>query len=1141
MNNKPRTKAGGRQEPVVKSSAFYKAKNYLLAIAINDYEYESPLYNCVKDAQDLIELLTEEFEFEREDVTFVCGGSYDKKYADLVAKPSPKVQLKILHEDWRKIKRLVGAAGVFKRARAVNTAMQTVETMLLSGYGPLHEPQEKARFLKKLQHLKQAIDKKAADASDATSIHDIAQQVSRLRDHIEFPHHPATRSTIFNTLSDLGDKIRAHRAANEDEKVNVVLFYSGHGWFDKDLEQGYWIPADAGPKDYSKYVSNSTIRDFLTSFGAHHLLLVADSCFSGSLFASGSTKSVKNNRLEKDPSRWGITAGRNEVVSDGKEGDNSPFARSILAELRKAENISVQDLGSKVLEVVAADEQQTPRSESLRVPGHEGGQFVFRKKANAVKHLNAGKLLLDLAEFKPEYERYRAAVKQFEMAFRLTKKNQERIEIAWWKSHALLKAGAFEEAIQFIESASGEVPELDQDLNLKMLLGFGNYLALRQTDAGKAIERLYENALRTFEDICDGHDNLSDTPLPVAMIDSVLASKRRIKLLAVGINKYQHQDPLKGCVEDARALEEALTQLFGEKLDSEILLDKEATRSTVLKKFEMLTKAAGEHDIIFVFLSGWAHKDTVNEGETPFFLPVNAKTIDDSIKNAISCEELHRTMTKLQERARFAAIIADTNPNPVLERLAGTGEYATFMSARSGQQAHEIDGRGLFSRAFVRCLVEGPLMFTFQKQVHLRMRELADHIGQTPVFSRDEEFLYEALVADSGFQTLISSVFGPPQQLSEKAVESVATVLEKQKLDLAAMDVLRIARLFHKNDAHQRALTYYEMFLTSSTDDPKDGGDPGYADLRLWKVLLEMAQSAMAVGLPEKARSALDRCLSESKEIPAAIRRKIEQFRKTALKAANSEGHALLVALGEYMENSNIAGVKAAVKEAEAWKEVLQGWGYKEENIILLKNADATRVNIRKRFRQLARHAKNKPAFFFYAGAGSESVANNSEAILPFDSYREERFQDQPTKKPADPILLSDLAAWSKDARHLTVVLDCGFKSDGPRYSRPAAEAISSRRRSMDAEQDVPEMSTASEAVEDNGQLKFPFGNLMIVPGSFEHNPSEPEPICYEYGPDKSSVLSQRLMTHFQQNATRNIEEVLSVLTQRSTTQNSGG
>jgi formylglycine-generating enzyme required for sulfatase activity len=181
----------------------------------------------------------------------------------------------------------------------------------------------------------------------------------------------ATKSNIFKTLEELAGTLTPND--------NLVLYFSGHGEYNKILKQGFWIPIEAIKQDFSHYISNSTIKDYLSATKTHHTFLIADSCFSGSLFSRG-TKDVAQ-RLEKNPSRWGLTSGQNEIVADGKPGKNSPFATSLLYHLRQATKpIGVQKLCDIVLETTAANAHQTPLGEPLQVEGHKSGQFVFRLK-----------------------------------------------------------------------------------------------------------------------------------------------------------------------------------------------------------------------------------------------------------------------------------------------------------------------------------------------------------------------------------------------------------------------------------------------------------------------------------------------------------------------------------------------------------------------------------------------------------------------------------------------------------------------------------------------------------------------------------------------------------------------------------------
>lgn len=185
----------------------------------------------------------------------------------------------------------------------------------------------------------------------------------------------ATEKNIFDTFKKLVTLVRP-----ED---NLLILYSGHGEFEADIEEGYWIPVDAQLGDFSDYVSNSRIVKYLKAIDAHHILLIVDSCFSGTLFANRNLGSAHSaSRLDEIPSRWLITAGRNEVVSDGKPGDHSPFADNILyfLENNKDQSLSVADLSDAVIDAVIYNSRQTPRGEPLQDVGHRGGQFFFHRK-----------------------------------------------------------------------------------------------------------------------------------------------------------------------------------------------------------------------------------------------------------------------------------------------------------------------------------------------------------------------------------------------------------------------------------------------------------------------------------------------------------------------------------------------------------------------------------------------------------------------------------------------------------------------------------------------------------------------------------------------------------------------------------------
>lgn len=163
------------------------------------------------------------------------------------------------------------------------------------------------------------------------------------------------------------------------EQDNLIIYFSGHGRH-HERRGGFWIPVEAGTsdEDWSDYISNDLVKTYLARINSFHTFLIADSCFSGAFFSEKSKEKNLANRVDTEPSRWGLTSGKKEIVSDGQLGKHSPFATALLDVLTKAtEPPSVMQICTLVLEKVAANAEQTPMGSPLQVQGHQGGQMVF--------------------------------------------------------------------------------------------------------------------------------------------------------------------------------------------------------------------------------------------------------------------------------------------------------------------------------------------------------------------------------------------------------------------------------------------------------------------------------------------------------------------------------------------------------------------------------------------------------------------------------------------------------------------------------------------------------------------------------------------------------------------------------------------
>ena len=200
----------------------------------------------------------------------------------------------------------------------------------------------------------------------------------------------ATEEKIMDTLDYLS------RSVQQNDKL--IIYYSGHGRINKELNRGYWLPHDAKQDSTARYLLNSTIQDYVGGIDAKHVLLISDACFSGSMFMRGDHRSAAlADELEERSSRWAICSGRHdEEVYDGDPGGHSPFAQSLINVLSntKKEFIPVGSVINYVIEETAANYEQLPDGRPMFGVGHQGGQYVFRKKdaqKKAVHHVEEKK------------------------------------------------------------------------------------------------------------------------------------------------------------------------------------------------------------------------------------------------------------------------------------------------------------------------------------------------------------------------------------------------------------------------------------------------------------------------------------------------------------------------------------------------------------------------------------------------------------------------------------------------------------------------------------------------------------------------------------------------------------------------------
>ena len=172
-------------------------------------------------------------------------------------------------------------------------------------------------------------------------------------------------------------------AAEARADDSVLLFYAGHGYLLDEVKMGYWIPVDASVKTAQGWISNSDISRLLAAIRARQLILVSDSCYSGSLtkeqkFTPG--KELDTEQILKQRSVLVFSSGDDEPVSDeGKEG-HSIFAWNLVKTLQNTGSVTPGvRIWSAVRTGVSSEYPQQPQYGAVVSAGHtEGGDFLFQ-------------------------------------------------------------------------------------------------------------------------------------------------------------------------------------------------------------------------------------------------------------------------------------------------------------------------------------------------------------------------------------------------------------------------------------------------------------------------------------------------------------------------------------------------------------------------------------------------------------------------------------------------------------------------------------------------------------------------------------------------------------------------------------------
>jgi len=228
---------------------------------------------------------------------------------------------------------------------------------------------------------------------------DVEDLAKVLRENYNFKTEVLINADRYAILQAL-NKYREKLTRND----NFLLYYAGHGELDRDNDRGHWLPVDAVPNDQTNWISNVQITDFINSMDAKHVMVIADSCYSGTLThdvkipqlasrtlatrgSAGTTAPKKPDRYYEiftaKKSRTAMTSGGTKPVLDGGGGDHSIFANHLINSLEGNHGVlegwMLYEQVNRGVGISASslNIDQEPEFAEIKNTGHAGAPFFF--------------------------------------------------------------------------------------------------------------------------------------------------------------------------------------------------------------------------------------------------------------------------------------------------------------------------------------------------------------------------------------------------------------------------------------------------------------------------------------------------------------------------------------------------------------------------------------------------------------------------------------------------------------------------------------------------------------------------------------------------------------------------------------------
>ncbi len=193
----------------------------------------------------------------------------------------------------------------------------------------------------------------------------------------------ATRAQMIAKLSELALKMKAND--------NLLIYYAGHGAIDAS-GKGFWVPIDGQVNNAASWVGNDVVTDFLGASAAKHVMVVADSCYAGTL-GGAAVRPIPATAKDEDvlfvsrvKARTVLSSGGMAPVLDSGGNGHSIFASAFIRALNSNDTLTEGHRVFEEMSVQVAQRsaqlklRQSPQYSALKHAGHQGSEFFFLPK-----------------------------------------------------------------------------------------------------------------------------------------------------------------------------------------------------------------------------------------------------------------------------------------------------------------------------------------------------------------------------------------------------------------------------------------------------------------------------------------------------------------------------------------------------------------------------------------------------------------------------------------------------------------------------------------------------------------------------------------------------------------------------------------